>query len=393
MMFENEPSEAGAMAVAGEQAAPIPAERETVDAQHDHITELSRQGYQHLKGNQLSEAISCFREILEENGDNNYALVGIGDAYRKKKRFQEAAQYYQRCLALFPKNNYALFGLADCYRNLKQFHRAIEVWEEYLTLDDRNVTVLTRVADAYRKVRNLGRSREIYLQVLEMEENNAYALIGLGHLFYDFKEYPNALRYWQRMYDIQGEQVDIRVLTSLGNCHRKMKTYAEGIVFFQKALEMDCANFYALFGLADCYRGMNLQEQCLVFWNRILDQDPYNKVILTRAGDAYRRLNQWDKARDYYNRALNIEYDTYAILGLAQINKLEGRLREASESMEGLLRHDPRLHRLYPELLECYIAMNDQPAVHEIVGRFSRQRIIMPCIVESFETIRRQARV
>ena len=309
------------------------------------------------------------------------------------ERYLEAAQYYQRCLDLYPKNNYALFGLADCYRSLKQFHRAIEVWEEYLTLDDHNVTVLTRVADAYRKVRNLQRSRDIYLQVLDMEKDNAYALIGLGHLYYDFKDYQHALQFWQRMYEIQGDSVDIRVLTSLGNCHRKMKTYSEGIAYFQKALDTDKHNFYALFGLADCYRGMNLQEQCLYFWNRILDQDPYNKVILTRAGDAYRKLNQWDKAREYYSRALNIEYDTYAILGLAQINKEEGRLREASESMESLLRTDPRLQRLYPELLECYVGLGDRSAIHDIMGRFSRQRPMPPCITESFENIRRQARL
>ena len=107
-----------------------------------------------------------------------------------------------------------------------------------------------------------------------MEENNAYALIGLGHLHYDFKEYKDALFYWTRMLDVNPQNVDIRVLTSIGNCHRKLKTFDKGLIYFEKALEKDPDNFYALFGLADCYRGLNQQFRSIEYWNKILEQDP-----------------------------------------------------------------------------------------------------------------------
>lgn len=342
--------------------------------EYAEIANLSRQGYQLLKKGQSSEAISCFREIIETDPRNNYALVGIGDSYRKKRRFQEATQYYQRCLDYYPENNYALFGLADCYRSLKQFHRAISVWERYLKLDDRNVTVLTRVADAYRKVKNLERSEAIYLQVLEMEADNAYALIGLGHLHYDFKNFEKALSYWMRMHDIQGDRVDIRVLTSIGNCHRKLKQFDEGSVYFEKALAKEPKNFYALFGLADCHRGMNEPHRSLNYWNRILDKDPENKVILTRAGDAYRKQGNLDEAENYYHRALNIEYDTYAVLGLATVNKHRGCYEDAARSLEGLLKNETRIFRIYPELMECYVQLKDQHSARELMQRFGRLR-------------------
>lgn len=350
-------------------------EQERGESQHEDfeqidVTEISRQGYQHMKENRVSEAIQCFRSILDVDPYNNYALVGIGDAYRKRKRFQESIQYYQKCLNQYPQNNYALFGLADCYRNLKQFHRAIQVWEEYLLLDDKNVTVLTRVADAYRKVKNLDRSAEIYHQVLEIEPNNPYAIIGLGHLYYDFKMYEKALSYWMRMYESQGERVDIRVLTAIGNSHRKMKTFAQGIEFFQKALEREPGNFYALFGLADCNRGLNRQDQSLENWNKILEQDPHNKVILTRAGDAYRKLGQLDTAEEYYRRALNIEFDTFAVLGLALIHKARGQMKEAVESLEKLIRDEPNGHRLYPEIIDCYLQLGDRAAARATIERY-----------------------
>jgi tetratricopeptide (TPR) repeat protein len=296
--------------------------------------------------------------------------------------------YYQRCLACYPGNNYALFGLADCYKALNQYHRAIEIWEQYLLHDDRNITVLTRVADAYRKVRDFKNSKAVYLRVLEMEEQNPYAIIGLGHLHYDFKEYREALFYWEKMLENSRENVDIRVLTSIGNCHRKLKTFSDGIGYFEKALARDSCNFYALFGLADCYRGMNRQDHSLEYWNRILEQDPRNKVILTRAGDAYRNLGHFDKAVDYYERALNIEFDIYAVLGLSLVAKAQGKLEEAEGSLGRLIQQDPRNYRLFLELADCRLKMGEKLKAMETLEEFQKLGIRNVQVSEFLDNIR-----
>ncbi len=335
------------------------------------VSELSKKGYQLLKENKTNDAIECFHKILDADEDNNYALVGLGDASRKRGAFKDAVEYYKTCLSHHPGNNYALFGLADCYKALNQYQKAIEIWEQYLLHDDRNITVLTRVADAYRKVREFKKSKAVYLRVLEMEEDNPYAIIGLGHLHYDFKEYRDALYYWGKMLDTNKKGIiDIRVLTSIGNCHRKLKSFDQGVQYFEDALVMDRSNFYALFGLADCYRGMNQQYRSLEFWNKILEQDPRNKVILTRAGDAYRNLNEYDKAVEYYQRALNIEFDTYAVLGLAVVAKSQGKYNEAAESLRRLIQQDPKNYRLYMELADCYVKMGEKQKAIDMLGEF-----------------------
>jgi tetratricopeptide (TPR) repeat protein len=337
------------------------------------ISDWSKRGYQLLRENRVDEAQGYFIKILQVDGYNNYALVGLGDASRKRGACRDAVNYYCRCLEHHPGNNYALFGLADCYKSLSQFHKAIEIWEQYLLHDDRNITVLTRVADAYRKVRDYKHSREVYLRVLDMEDSNPYAIIGLGHLHYDFKEYEEALAYWQRMLELSRENVDIRVLTSIGNCYRKLKTFENGVEFFEQALRRDSNNFYALFGLADCYRGMNQQHRSLEYWNRILDQDPRNKVILTRAGDAYRSIKDYQNAMEYYRRALNVEFDTYAVLGLAMVAKAQTKYGEAIESLKRLVQQDPRNYRLYVELSDCWYRKGERKEALETLGEFQKQ--------------------
>ena len=191
---------------------------------------------------------------------------------------------------------------------------------------------------------------------MEIEENNAYALIGLGHLNYDFKEYKEALFYLTRVLELNSkETVDIRVLTSIGNCHRKLKTFEQGSRYFLMALEREPKNFYALYGLADCYRGLNQQENSVIYWNKILEIDPNNKVILTRAGDAYRTLGQLAIAKSYYNKALDIDHDIYAAIGLALIDKIEGNFEEAIEKFKKLIENDPKNLRLYIDLANCYM--------------------------------------
>ena len=351
------------------------------------IPEISKTGYQLLKENRIEEAIDCFTKILLLDENNNYALVGMGDAARKQGLIREAVKFYQRCLTHHPGNNYALFGLADCYKAMNQYQKAIEIWEQYLLHDDKNITVLTRIADAYRKVRDFANSKLIYQRVLDMEKTNPYAIIGLGHLHYDFKEYREALFYWEKMLKLKNGDVDIRVLTSIGNCHRKLKTFSEGVPYFKTALQKEKYNFYALFGLADCYRGMNDIKNSLEYWNRILEQDPRNKMILTRAGDAYRNLNDFEKAQASYEKALNIEFDTYAVMGLALIAKAQGKFEEAITSLKRLIQQDNRNHRLYIELSDCYLKTGARIKAVETLEEFQKFGIKNQKIAEILESI------
>lgn len=352
------------------------------------ISEYSIKGYQLLKQNEINEAINSFNRILELDENNNYALVGLGDSERKRNNFNMAISYYNDCLNYHPGNNYALFGLADCYKALNQFRKAIDLWEQYLTHDDRNITVLTRVADAYRKIHDFKKSKELYLKVLDMEVNNAYALIGLGHLHYDFKEYRDALYYWTKMYNTNKENLDIRILTSIGNCHRKLRTFEQGVTFFEKALQMDPKNFYALFGLADCYRGMNQQYRSIEYWNKILEIDPNNKVILTRIGDAYRNTGDYSSSRDYYNRALDIDFDVYAALGLALICKGEGKYPEAAEKLSRLISNDPKNYRLYIDLADCYVKLKDKQRAIEVLESFQKLGIRSTAVNEMLDKLK-----
>ncbi|WP_253719321.1 tetratricopeptide repeat protein [Treponema sp. OMZ 789] len=344
----------------------------TENSNQAEISELSKQAYSLLKCNSISEAINVFKKILELDPTNNYALVGLGDAERKNNKFNEAVQFYKQRLDHHPSNNYALFGLADCYKSMNQFSKAIAIWEEYLKFDDKNITVLTRVADAYRKTKEFEKAENLYLKVLEKSPKNAYALIGLGHLNYDFKKYREALIYWEKVMESSGEFVDIRILTSIGNCYRKMKLFDRGVYYFERALERSPDNFYGLFGLADCYRGLNQQYNSIIYWKKILELDPDNKVILTRIGDAYRSMNDFENAKDCYQKALDIDFDSYAMLGLAILCKLQQKYDQAITTLTHLKDTEDTNYRVYLELAQCYIEKKEKQKAIDTLAEFQK---------------------
>jgi Flp pilus assembly protein TadD len=71
-------------------------------------------------------------------------------------------------------------------------------------------------------------------------------------------------------------------------------------------------------------------------------------------------MDEYEKARKYYESALDIEYDTYAVLGLALLNRTEGRIDLAIQSLKRLVAHEPKNTRIYMELAHTYLQDRDE---------------------------------
>jgi tetratricopeptide (TPR) repeat protein len=99
-----------------------------------------------------------------------------------------------------------------------------------------------------------------------------------------------------------------------------------------------------------------------------------NTIIseLTKKGYTFLKEDLLDEAEEYYKRALNIEFDTYAVLGLALINKAKGNYLEALESLTGLLVNEAKNPRLYTEIAECYIELGNKDKAQAILARYLR---------------------
>jgi 3-oxoacyl-[acyl-carrier-protein] synthase-1/3-oxoacyl-[acyl-carrier-protein] synthase II len=340
------------------------------------LIDQTRIAYRLFKQRRYDEAEAIFRDVLAQEAANAYALVGLGDCCRKTKDFRQALALYEECLATAPDNRYAQFGRADCLHQQRRHRDAAAAWDTYLEHDPDNPLVLTRAADAHRKAGNLSRAKQLYETVLTIDEKNPYALTGMGFACSDDQDFSRAATYWQRLYDLNPDKADVRVLTCLGNSYRRLKRFRQAERYFRQALEQEQNNGYALFGLADCCRGRHHMDAAIEVWERLLAQEPANIAVLTRLGDAYRRCRREDLAEERYRQALqHSPNDAFALLGMAQLELHRQRPAQALSYAEQLLEKRAPHYRAYLVAIDCLVDLGQFDRAQTVLAQARRQGV------------------
>ena len=306
----------------------MPEEKPKGDLSSPYVIELSKAGFHALGANDPVAAEKSFREMLEIEPGNSYALVGLAECAKKKSDPEAAIGWYQRCLELYPENDVSLRGLIMCYAQLSRRKQLIELWEKHREILITGDSMALKAADAYRKMREYAKAADLYGHLLAKNNANRYALSGLAHLQYEEEQYREAIKNWQKFLSLDGRNVI--ALTSVGNCYRRIHEFENGLEYYEKAADLDPSNFYALFGLADCCRGLHRYGESLDFWKRILVFDPANRMILTRAGEACVSLGMEGAAKAYFEEALEIGEDLYALVGMARLSRSRNETEQAS---------------------------------------------------------------
>jgi len=122
-------------------------------------------------------------------------------------------------------------------------------------------------------------------------------------------------------------------------------------------------------------------------FSKILKLDENNNYALVDIGDAYRNMNSFDKAKEFYEKALNIEFDIYAVFGIAMILKAREKYDEAVISIKRLIQQDNMNYRFYTELYDCYLKMGDRLKAVETLEDFQKTGVKNKKITEILESI------
>ena len=62
--------------------------------------------------------------------------------------------------------------------------------------------------------------------------------------------------------------VNVVVMTMTGNIYRRRKEFDRAMDNYEKALELEPDNNFALFGMGDCYRGKQDMESAVEWWDK-----------------------------------------------------------------------------------------------------------------------------
>lgn len=321
-----------------------------------YLSSLSKAGYRSLKQGNIKDAERYFNQILEIDSYNKYALTGMGEVEKKRDRPLQALEYFKTCTEHHENDVPSLNKLAELFWEIEDFSNAALVWDKLLLLSPENDILLSHMGDALRKLGSWDESEKMYKKSLDKNPGDRFALNGISALYYEQNLFSEAISYAQRV--VRLEEKNIRALTLIGNCYRKLGSFQEALEYFNRAYAVDRRNFYVLFGLADSYRGLKEHETSLEFWLEILKTDPDNCAILSRAGDAFYVIGDLDSARKYYQDALIKGDSIYSIIGFSKIEQLNGNWAEAHNLLDELFRDNPLNARALLELTKLLLRLS-----------------------------------
>lgn len=94
-------------------------------------------------------------------------------------------------------------------------------------------------------------------------------------------------------------------------------------------------------------------------WVQILEREPSNQNLLSRVGDAFAILGKREEAISYYQKCLKINFDPFALLGLARIHREQNEFVEAEDCCLKILDKSPQDVRTTEELVKVYEAAGE----------------------------------
>ena len=206
----------------------------------------------------------------------------------KKSEKDEYASYLARINALQNKTNEARFYLREI-KNEKTYQRTLfAVGQDFLSKDNNEA------------------ARDIYKEIIDKKyENDKEAMMGLGIVNYNLKEYDKAIYWFSEFQRTKPkENKDMVSYLKASVLYRKGNT-EQAIVDFESLANTNPANDYskkAVLYLIEIYSNKKDEQKVNFYLEKIKGTKEYN-TAMTMIGDLYVTKENYDKALEYYNQS------------------------------------------------------------------------------------------
>jgi tetratricopeptide (TPR) repeat protein len=111
------------------------------------------------------------------------------------------------------------------------------------------------------------------LQQLQADPKNAALLTSAGNIYYDAKQYPKAIGYYEQALKIQPSDTSVR--TDLGTAYWYTGNADAAIAQFDKSLEIDPNKADTLFNLGVVkWQGKKDGSGAIAAWQKLLEKNP-----------------------------------------------------------------------------------------------------------------------
>ena len=325
-----------------ENIAPVPPEIPTVE---------STEGVDPLVLEAIDEAVADLR-ANPTDGD----LFGeLGKVYQAHEYHALARHSYESAARLSPDDALWPYLLAIYADERGEPDNAADLLERSIELDPDYPPAYRRLGETRLATGDLDRAAAAYESFLSTRGEPAWGFIGLGRVARRRGDLAQAADHFETALDRDpGHRQAAFLLASTNRRLGRVDNAAVGPAPGSEAGERLAADprlsdiMRRSAGLqARVVRANTLLEsgsapQAELLYREVLERDPGHYTALTNLGNALGRQDRPGEALPYLQRAVAMEPDNpHAYFGLALVHLSQGRVGEAREQLEAVLRLDP----------------------------------------------------
>jgi tetratricopeptide (TPR) repeat protein len=342
------------------------------------------------KAGKFDQAISLYRQLVEDNPRDWNTIKKIGDLYSRINKNREACEEYAKVADFYSKDGFLLKSIAiwkqinkldpsalDPYLNLADLYSKqglmMEAKSQYQIVVDEYIKrgkmrdagdVLKKMADidpADLKIRS--KLADLYMRdgstVKAIEEHVAIAdeLTKKGHLAEALQVLEKGLKLDPKSQKLRGE---------LARIHVVQKNFEKAARYLEELVRESPSDGQLLFRLGESYVGAKKIEEAEAIFKRLLEIDPNDQDAHVQMGRVYLLQGDPDAAFDEFlpvvDRLLGRKEGDKAAALLQQVTqKNASHLKTLAKLAEvfRMLKKDHAVVQTYGQLTEAYIAQGE----------------------------------
>jgi protein O-GlcNAc transferase len=281
--------------------------REIVENEPDNADALHFLGVVSYQSGNYDAAMKYLSEALRHIPANAYVHYNLGNVYKDKREFDKAASCYQKALQLNP-------NLFEAYHNLGMVFQARNQLDEATVCYQKAVGLNPNLADAYYNLGTISQDRGLldeaiafYRKTVQLEPKLADAWFNMGNVFLDKRQFDEAASCFQKVMQLKPTLAG--PYYNLGIIFEEKGQLTEAIDLYQKALLLDSNLVDAYNNLGNIMQKQNAFDKAIEYFHRALVLRPDFAETLMNLGNMLRDFGQPDEAEKCYRRALAIRPD------------------------------------------------------------------------------------
>jgi tetratricopeptide (TPR) repeat protein len=243
------------------------------------------------------------------------AVQTVRDAVLLSDGSEKEESLYKSALVQCPQMAEARYNLGVLYAHKKQFDLAIPELREAVTLRGDDLNYLKALAQTLFESGALTEARGIYEKILLRNAKHGDALLGLGVLFLQDKNYERAEEYLRSAHRIMPN--DERAIINLALLLQKRNKLEEARAIYESAPSTIKSSTQVLYRHALLLKEMNLSAEAARALEEGLSADPRNSEMLRAFAAVLYDAGDFDRAEVTYRKLLaEVRGDSDALVTL-----------------------------------------------------------------------------